>query len=295
MNETYPLEIKSLKYEIERKNYSYLILLKEIFYDIEKCLINRSNDDIKAISIFIDESIDDYFQYELEEAIEKAREAVRNGDFEHNRFFDPPVKLDDYLSAPIEDEIMLAFDVASRENTTDNQALQYILNYFFGNEITDLEDVRDYEVMAVMALKHIQSALQYSDEKYQKENIDSNFVKYGLVDDYLHIAEQNAVEESINACLAINLCQMMKLSEDIFIAVKDNESNILKERAKKGGKARHRETNKLKAQILNEYQQEVRRYKEIGKVLSKNDFARRKAIEYGISETTIRKNWLQGI
>lgn len=279
-------------------NYHYLKQLRGLFYDIRKCLNNRSDDDLDTISNFIDNSIDDYFQNELELAIEKAREAVINRECEHNDFFEPAIDIDDYLAFPNEYEITLEFGADTRENTTDNEALQSVLNYYYDGEISDLEDVKDYEIMAVMALKHIQSALENDDEEYQKSEMDGRIEEFQLVGDFLYIAKQQAIKDSINACLAVNECLSMKHSEELHSKLQSQkiriEKSLLSERASKGGKARHKQSNEIKKKVIEEYRQEAKRYQQQGKVLSKNDFARRISFKYNLNETTVRKNWLQG-
>lgn len=292
--------IKELEETVSTKSdYDYLKQLKGLFYDIKKCLNNRTDDDINTISNFIDNSIDDYFQNELDIAIEKARQAVRDGEYEHNVFFEPPMKLDDYLGCPIEYEIALEFCADTRENTTENEALQRVLNYYYDGDISDLEDVKDYEIMAVMALKHIQSALENSDVEYQMSELDDRIREFGLENDFLYMAKQRAIKDSIDACLSVNECLSMKHSEELHSKLQvqktEIEKNLLKERASKGGKARHKQSNEMKKKAQDEYKREAECYKKQGKVLSKNDFARKFALNYNLNETTVRKNWLQGL
>lgn len=83
-------------------------------------------------------------------------------------------------------------------------------------------------------------------------------------------------------------------SEEYFKRLQREKKNALKERAKSGGKAKNKRTNDIKKEILRKYDHEFKKYKELGKIISKNDFARKMAIEYEVSETTIRNNWLKG-
>ncbi|MFC3875579.1 hypothetical protein, partial [Neisseria musculi] len=64
------------------------------------------------------------------------------------------------------------------------------------------------------------------------------------------------------------------------------EKQLIKESNRKAALARHAKTNKLKAQA-------IREYKDSG--LSKNQFAKQAASRFYVSESTMRKNWLQGV
>lgn len=291
--------IKQLQKDINKNRYSYLTLLDSNFYEIQKALKNRSDEDIHLISDWIDESIDDYFNYEMEEGILSAEMAVKDGIYKLEDFFEPQCNIKDSwydpFLCPRKEEIIIEFCVDTPSNTDDNTVIQNVLNYFYGYEIDTLEEVKDYEVMAVMALKHIKSALDNSDTKLQKEIAeDMGMDKFNLIEDWSYIAEQQAIKDSINACLAVNSLLSMKHSEEMALKLKQKENDILKDRASKGGKARHRATNKIKEIVLSEYKLEYLRYKEMNKVLSKNDFARRAEEKYNVAFLTIRNNWLKG-
>ena len=64
------------------------------------------------------------------------------------------------------------------------------------------------------------------------------------------------------------------------------EKQRIKESNKRAAELRHKKTNELKKQAIQEYK---------GSGLSKNQFAEQYADKYHVSEATMRKNWLQGI
>lgn len=68
----------------------------------------------------------------------------------------------------------------------------------------------------------------------------------------------------------------------------NNRRNILAEHCRKMAKKRHLKNNEIKEAILQEWSLNA------GKI-SKNQFAKKMAAKYHISEITIRKNWLQGL
>lgn len=110
----------------------------------------------------------------------------------------------------------------------------------------------------------------------------------------LFIAKEEAIKDSLNACLAVNECRSMYENDKFFKRLKEEIQNAIRERSKKGGIVKNKNSNEIKKQILGRYNVEAKRYKELGKVLSKNKFSREMAQEYNISETTIRNNWLKG-
>ncbi|MFS6937335.1 hypothetical protein [Neisseria animaloris] len=75
-----------------------------------------------------------------------------------------------------------------------------------------------------------------------------------------------------------------RLKEAALEAVKEKQQ--IKELNKRAAELRHKKTNELKEQAIQEY-------KESG--LSKNQFTKQYAAKYHVSEATMRKNWLQGI
>lgn len=63
--------------------------------------------------------------------------------------------------------------------------------------------------------------------------------------------------------------------------------------SRKALKVRHANNHKMKEQLLREYDQYARDKIAKGEPLSKTQFAKDAAKRFGVSETTIRKNWLQ--
>lgn len=181
------INIKELKDSVNSR-YDYLGILYSLFYDIEKALKNRNNDDINIISGWIDESIEDYFTYEMEQAISTAKEWGVGRQCDYEKFFEPTNwEGGGEEWKPIENEIVFELGVSTPDNTSDNEALQQVLNYIFEGDIPPLKEVKDYEIMAVMALKHIQSSMKNSNEKLQRQEAeDLGFDKFDFIDDFIY-------------------------------------------------------------------------------------------------------------
>lgn len=64
--------------------------------------------------------------------------------------------------------------------------------------------------------------------------------------------------------------------------------------ARKALMVRHKNNIQMKTQLLEDFDRYALEKKTKGEVISKNQFAKDNAARYGVSETTIRNNWLKG-
>lgn len=177
----------------------------------------------------------------------------------------------------------------------------------------DLNNLQGYELIGLLAYFFLGLASKITDFEYIRANISK-----------LTTVKKVTQIQTKNSSLTIKYCFLS--SEAILLAKKlyfedkhktlietakylidetkkktINETKlnivpeVLKENAIKAVKVRHQRTNELKKQAINEYKTKSEYYKKLGKVLSKNDFARKFALAHELKYETVRKNWLQGI
>lgn len=291
-----------ISFLVEKYRYHPFRLLSDVLHNIKNTLKRFDEDIIQDVEYWIDNQIDDYFYYEMEQAVSKAIEGVKIGNLTYEEFFEPICNYKDYpFCSPIEDKIADEFCIDTRENTDDLTALQHILNYTFPEEIESAPDIKDYEIMAVMALKYIKSSIYYDDEQLQKNLISEDDSVKGIADILLHQNKKTSISDSINACLAMNISLSMKLNKELYILelkqkeeIRSIEKKVLSNRAKHIVNARHKINRQTKQQLLNEYDKYHLEMLKNGKKPSKNQFAKDNALKFGMAENTIRNNWLKG-
>ncbi|MDO9759323.1 hypothetical protein Q7539_10950 [Glaesserella parasuis] len=268
-------------------------------YRIEKNLSKYTPENITAISNWIDESIDYYLNTELQQAIDRAKEYVLSGQRNYEDFFEP-TNFKGYGEEwkPIIDEIICAFDVDTLENSSETQVLERILDMYNLPVFND-EEVKDYEIMAVMTLKHIENALCFFDKEIQKEEfLEFQLDKVFSLSEWLRMREEDGIKYILNAWNSFDEFQKFKHSEELYLALQKQRNDIVlairSEIGRKAVNARHKKTNELKKQAITEYKAESVRYKDQNMRLSKNHFARQFALKHNLSFDTVRNNWLKG-
>lgn len=268
-------------------------------YQIEKTLSKYTKRDIIDISVWINESIDYYFNDELEQAIEKAKEYVLSGQRNYEDFFEP-TNFKGYGKEwePIIDEIIYEFDVDTLENSDETKVLQSLLDIYDLPKIND-EEVKDYEIMAVMTLNHIEMALYFFDQEIQKEDfLDRKLNEVFSLKQWLEMQERTGIKSILDAWTSFCEFNKLKFSEELYLSLEKQRDSIVStirsEIGRKAVNARHKKTNELKEQAIREYKNESARYTEQNIRLSKNHFARQFALKHNLSFETVRNNWLKG-
>ncbi|OOF88321.1 hypothetical protein BKG94_07255 [Rodentibacter ratti] len=252
---------------------------------IDDLLKELTLEEIKIVQDWIDETIEMYYQEELDNAIEKAKLETEyiedeDGNYEEfNKYFDR-VWYDRY--EPNIDLIIQDFNVETRYIEGDKDLLEWLLKTGYRDD--GLPDgIKDYHIMAVMALEYIDRFI----------NGDSLFGDGNKFD------QQNL----FRAFWSFISSEQMKAKYEIEQLI----SKSKRENAQKAAKARHKENHKIKDMVVSRWIKYLEQSKEKGIKISKTAFADKifKELEKAhqkdpqknkrYSVKTIRNNWLQGI
>ncbi|MDO9892714.1 hypothetical protein Q7473_00835 [Glaesserella parasuis] len=273
-------------YEIRKDlfNRKDLSELSQLVSLIEGHLKNLTLKDIQDTQKWIDETIDMYYQYELDKAIEKANEEIEyiedeDGYYkEHNKYI-KQVWHDRY--EPDIDLIIEDFNVETRWIENDGYTLEWLLETKF-RDVGLIDGIESYQIMAIMALEFIERFI----------NGDSYFIDNSYKN-----------QNSFRAFLAFISAEKFKNNLDI-VQIKIQSK---KEISIKASKARHKDSNRMKEIVISKWKKYFELKKQKGQQASKNDFAKKIYEELKdaykkdpennkqYSLKTIRNNWLQGI
>ncbi|MFZ7236936.1 hypothetical protein ACLSZ3_02585 [Avibacterium gallinarum] len=287
--EAYFLDLhKKIKEQKELYELSTLIFL------IEEHLKTLTLKDINDTQKWIDDTIEMYYQEELENAIEKARYETDyrrndNGEWEeYNKyFFRGWIKKGEgdfvyYEAEPEIDLIIQDFSVETREYEYDGDTLEWLLKTNFRDNGL-VEGIEKYQIMSVMVLEYMERFI----------NGDSLFGDGNKLD-------QNNL---FRAFFSFISSQKIKAEYDLNRLVDKSKRDI----AQKAAKARHKENREIKNMVISRWKKYQENLKESGKTISKTAFANKifKELEKAhqkdpqknklYSIKTIRNNWLQGI
>lgn len=257
--------------------------LSRLAYEIEELLSNLTLKEIKDTQAWIDETIDMYYQEELDNAIKNAMEFVEYEEDEDGYYssFNPYLTMitkDEY--GPNIDLIMEDFNVEVRNPDCDSAALEWLLSISYRSEGL-VDGIKNYQIMAIMALDYIERFM--NGDSSLRDNSFDNDKHYCAFWIYFTAKE-------------------MKYS----LEVESIRLDAQKEMKVKAAEARHSENKKMKALIRSKWQIYKNQKLKEGKKPSKNAFAKKiyselleahkrdPKVRY-YEEKTIRSNWLQGI
>ena len=257
--------------------------LYRLAYEIEELLSNLTLKEIKDTQTWIDETIDMYYQEELDNAIKNAMEFVEYEEDEDGYYssYNP------YLTMITKDEygpdinlIMEDFNVETRDSDYDSSTLEWLLEINY-RDTGLIDGIKNYQIMAIMALDYIDRFI--NGDSFFKDNSFNNDKQYQAF--WIYIAAKD-----------------MKYS----LEVETIKLDVQKEIKKKAADARHRENKRMKEMVINKWKSYKNQKLKEGKTPSKNAFAERIFKELqtankkdsnvkAYSLKTIRTNWLQGI
>ncbi|HHE3586536.1 TPA: hypothetical protein ACPDTQ_000752 [Pasteurella multocida] len=259
--------------------------LSHFVYLIEEFLKNLSLDDIENTRKWIDETIDMYYESELERAIEEAEASTdyyedKDGEYvEYNKYL-KQVWYDKY--EPDIDLIINDFNVETRYIEADADTLEWLLKIGFRDEGL-IDGIENYQIIAVMAIEYIERFIE-GDSFFgdgNKLDINNAFRALGAL---------------ISSERMKGICELDKLI-----------SKSKRETAQKAANARHIENNKMKEMVIGRWRKYQKQKLSEGKKPSKTIFAEKIFKELlqahnkdpennkSYSLKTIRNNWLQGI
>ena len=257
--------------------------LSRLAYEIERFVSNLALKEIKDTQAWIDETIDMYYQEELDNAIENARNITeyyenKDGDYiEYNKYMIQTWH-DEY--EPNIDLIIKDFNVETRDSDYDSYTLEWLLEINY-RDTGLIDGIKNYQIMAIMALDYIDRFI--NGDSFFKNNSFNNDKQYQAF--WIYIAAKD-----------------MKYS----LEVETIKLDVQKEIKKKAADARHRENKRMKEIVINKWKSYKNQKLKEGKTPSKNAFAERIFKELqtankkdsnvkAYSLKTIRTNWLQGI
>ena len=257
--------------------------LSRLAHEIERFVSNLTLKEIKDTQAWIDETIDMYYQEELDNAIENAKNITeyyenKDGDYiEYNKYM-IQTWYDEY--EPNIDLIIKDFNVETRYSDYDSYTLEWLLEINY-RDTGLIDGIKNYQIMAIMALDYIDRFI--NGDSFFKDNSFNNDKQYQAF--WIYIAAKD-----------------MKYS----LEVETIKLDVQKEIKKKAADARHRENKRMKEIVINKWKSYKNQKLKEGKTPSKNAFAERIFKELqtankkdsnvkAYSLKTIRTNWLQGI
>ena len=146
---------------------------------LKRLLQNRTHEQIEYAIRLIDENIEYYFQEEEDTAIRELKEALHFDDSLHNLFewdySDGEVNC--YPTHRAIEYIQETSYLETEENTEDYEALLgYVERYGIDDEDDELPNVKEFELVAVLALKHFENAMSgFCPQTVEDEASDIDF------------------------------------------------------------------------------------------------------------------------
>lgn len=257
--------------------------LSRLACEIERFVSNLTLKEIKDTQVWIDETIEMYYQEELDNAIENAGNVTeyyenKDGDYIECNKYMIQTWYDEY--EPNIDLIIKDFNVETRDSDYDSYTLEWLLEINY-RDTGLIDGIKNYQIMAIMALDYIDRFI--NGDSFFKDNSFNNDKQYQAF--WIYIAAKD-----------------MKYS----LEVETIKLDVQKEIKKKAADARHRENKRMKEIVINKWKSYKNQKLKEGKTPSKNAFAERIFKELqtankkdsnvkAYSLKTIRTNWLQGI
>ena len=162
-------------------------------------------------------------------------------------------------------------------------------------EAPTMSKAKSYELMAILSLYYVRGAINYNDTERQikqyKQLSKRAYFNFGTQKEFLYMRKARATREVISSCISINIAKEWKDKIELKQIEKDISKKALSHNGKLGGLKRHEKNKKLKEEVISLWV----KHKQEEENPSKNEFAKFMSKSMGIPESTIRKNWLQGV
>ena len=290
---TFLEEIEDLQpnyYGFEQVVYSAMDLLKE-----------RNSFDLSEASDWLKEILANYWTSEVMERINtKIDDVIRLNPEKEQEFYSQAFLLGELSQNEYNRDIDKCCEYLGELNPTDwIENYQWLEDWVKEKDLScgliqvpTMPNAKPYELMTILALDYVKEALSY----HNKETQLMDYKRYSLFKnlnekDFLRIRRERAVREVINAFMAINKAKEWRFQLNLQDLEEQFSKKALSNNGRAGGLKRHEKNHAMKNKVLSLWQ----KYKSEEEKPSKNEFAKIISASLKIPETTIRKNWLQGI
>ena len=211
---------------------------------LENLLKNRTHEQIEYVSNFIMESIDFYFEEKKRIAIDELKENLPV-DGSLNNLFDWGYEEGEVVCCPTFETIKYIEETSYLETENNTEDYEALLNYFSEYEI-DEEDKnfpngKEYEFLAILSLWHLNYAMDNFDLNRIKDETEQEGFPLSL-EEWRVVSRENAVGNIFKAWNILRIAEYDFLStqtnKDKSLFYKEVKASVLKENARKAGKAK---------------------------------------------------------
>ena len=211
---------------------------------LENLLKNRTHEQIEYVSNFIMESIDFYFEEKKRIAIDELKENLPV-DGSLNNLFDWGYEEGEVVCYPTFKTIKYIEETSYLETENNTEDYEALLNYFSEYEI-DEEDKnfpngKEYEFLAILSLWHLNYAMDNFDLNRIKDETEQEGFPLSL-EEWRVVSRENAVGNIFKAWNILRIAEYDFLStqtnKDKSLFYKEVKASVLKENARKAGKAK---------------------------------------------------------
>ena len=211
---------------------------------LKRLLQNRTHEQIEYAIRLIDENIKYYFQEEEDSAILELKEAIHFDDSLHDLFerdySDGGVNC--YPTHRAIEYIQKTSYLETEENTEDYEALLgYIGKYGIDDEDDGLPNAKEFELVAVLALKHFEDAMSgFYPQTAEDEASDIDFPI--PLQEWREFRRENAVRDLLRAWNILRIAEYDFMSsqryEEQKKLIKEVKENAISENARKAANAK---------------------------------------------------------
>ncbi|WP_301668598.1 hypothetical protein [Neisseria basseii] len=211
---------------------------------LKRLLQNRTHEQIEYAIRLIDENIEYYFQEEEDTAIRELKEALHFDDSLHDLFewdySDGEVNC--YPTHRAIEYIQETSYLETEENTEDYEALLgYVERYGIDDEDDELPNVKEFELVAVLALKHFEDAMSgFCPQTVENEASDIDFPI--PLQEWREFRRENAMRDLLRAWNILRIAEYDFMSsqrdEEQKKLIKEVKENAISENARRAGKAK---------------------------------------------------------
>ncbi|STY59073.1 Uncharacterised protein [Mannheimia haemolytica] len=243
----------------------------------------------------------------MEKLIKLAREETNKDPIFNGVFFDDN-------NSPINHNIENYFSDKGYSESTLSEVFVSVVMHTGFNKKSPFCGFKGYELAGAIALFYITKSFKSVDRSYQAHttskrlnSLSKRIKANSILSAELCLQASEAVilaqelkfkhrEKNLieTAKYLINKTKQNAIIETTEKVTKEVKHLAIKENAQKALKIRHRANNETKEQLLKAYDEYAKNMLENGMVPNKNQFAKDNAEKFGMSECTIRNNWLKG-
>lgn len=210
---------------------------------LKRLLQNRTHEQIEYAIRLIDENIEYYFQEEEDSAILELKEALHFDDSLHDLFewdySDGGVNC--YPTHRAIEYIQKTSYLETEENTEDYEALLgYIGKYGIDDEDEKFPNAKEFELLAILALEHLDNAVGAFDTQAVKDEIDKDFPI--PLHEWKQFLKEQASQNLLRAWNILRIAEhdfmSQQTTEEKNNLIQREKAELLREITTKAGKAK---------------------------------------------------------